>query len=139
MSASIAIWNAFACRLMARSFHESVVPGVGEMNGSVLGNSSGAVGSAAPSTIPVPWRLRRSQSTPSRLKSLVDTSTMRASSMTCCKGTSIAFTTICTSAITRGLVTMISRLPPRSIWTSGARLLMASRTSSALANLRSTR
>ena len=53
--------------------------------------------------------------------------------------TDVVMLTIGLGYITRGLVTMISRLPPRSIWTSGARLLMASRTSSALANLRSTR
>ncbi len=75
---------------------------------------------------------------PSFLKSSVDTSTMRASSITCFAGLSRSETISSISEMMRGLVTTISRLPPRSTSMLLVRPLSASLTSVASANLRLT-
>src|SRR5207245_1060755 len=83
----------------------------------------------SPSTNVKPWRLTRSQSMPSRFKPSVLTSITRASSITCRAGRSISATIDWISAITRGEVTTIRRLPPRSIWMFSVRPLSATCTS----------
>ena len=129
---SRATWNALAWRPI------SFPRGNPLMNGSLSGSAPGSVGAGLPSTTMNSCRFSRSQSIPRRFASLVETSITRASSITCLAGTSMTWTMLWISAITRGLVTTISRLPPRSTWISADRSLSAAWTSTASAYLRST-